>query len=144
MKYWTLSSTLISIIITAILHCKSIFSAMSFEEKKELAAVFAQVSATMLGFILAALSIMATISGRRLVKKMNEYGAFEVLLKRFFGNAIAYTLSMMCAFALMLLKPFVESILLFELSFLLFTFSTLLLFDTGYRLKMVLTNLGSD
>lgn len=55
-------------------------SARQPSESAGIASTFASISATLLGFIIAALSILASLMDRTLLKNMNKTGHFSVLL----------------------------------------------------------------
>lgn len=55
---------------------------------------FASVSVTLLGFLLAALSILSALVNRRLVMNMQRTGHYEQLTKELFITAAAYLVAM--------------------------------------------------
>jgi uncharacterized membrane protein YozB (DUF420 family) len=58
-------------------------------------AVVAQIAATMMGFLLAALAILASIAGMRLLRNMQRTGHYTVLLTRLFISATFFFLLML-------------------------------------------------
>lgn len=58
------------------------------------AGVIAQISATLAGFLLAVLSVLATIVNTRLVRNMQKTGHYQLLLHRLFANAAVFVVSM--------------------------------------------------
>lgn len=58
------------------------------------AGVVAQISATLAGFLLAVLSVLATIVNTRLVRNMQKTGHYQLLLRRLFANAAVFVVSM--------------------------------------------------
>lgn len=62
-----------------------------------IASTFASIAATLLGFIIAALSILASLMDRTLLKNMNKTGHFDVLLSELHGAALAFLLVLVVA-----------------------------------------------
>ena len=104
--------------------------------------LIAQISATMLGFLLAALAILASISGHRLVRNMQKTGHYRVLLHRFFVNVIAYGWATAVALVAYMVRTNLVCATL--LALLAFLYASLLLIDLGWRFWLVLTHLGQD
>ena len=104
--------------------------------------LLAQIAATMLGFLLAALAILASITGHRLIRNMQKTGHFKVLLNRCFANIIAYGVSTATA----LIAYVTNGNLIYGtfLSVVIFLFASLLLIDLGYRFALVLGHLTPD
>jgi hypothetical protein len=94
----------------------------------------------MLGFLLAAMAILASISGTRLIRNMQKTGHFVVLLNRFFVNTIAFGISMVIAIAASMLNARIADGAVIASG--LFVFSCLLLCDVGWRFWLVLTEIG--
>lgn len=142
MKHWTKLSILISAILGWQLWDIGLFPQMTSENLRGFLGLIAQISATMLGFLLAALAILASISGHRLLRNMQKTGHYQVLLERFLINTVAYAAAMMAAIAAFLFEPYlcISSLI----SSIIFVFATLLLCDIGYRLWLVLKNLGPE
>lgn len=65
-------------------------------------AVVSQIAATMLGFVLAALAILSTIAGSKLLRNMQKTGHYRVLLERMLSVTAAFgvlmTVSLVCIF----------------------------------------------
>lgn len=142
MKHWTKLSIVISAIFGWELWAISLFTQMSSDNLRGFLGLIAQISATMLGFLLAALAILASISGHRLLRNMQKTGHYQVLLERFLINTIAYGAAMMAAMAAFLFEKHLSISTL--ISSVIFVFSTLLLCDIGYRLWLVLRNLSPE
>ncbi|MGD9663474.1 MAG: hypothetical protein AB7U63_19705 [Porticoccaceae bacterium] len=140
MKHWTWISIFAGVALWLAARQFGVFSEMGSTEAADLAATLAQISVTMLGFLIAALSILASISGHRLLREMQSSGHFNVLLRRFFINAIFYAGAMVSAFIVLILKQYYLSLI--GLAFTVFVIATCLLADTGYRLWLVLHNLS--
>lgn len=96
----------------------------------------------MLGFLIAALSILASISGHRLLRNMQKTGHYRVLLRGFFINSAAYAVAMLASFVPLIFKSLFPIAPL--VGFVTFTFATLLLIDIGWKLWLVLHNLTPD
>ena len=142
MKYWTLISFAAACTLGFLAWRADVFVVLGEPDARSAAGIFAQISATMLGFLIAALSILASISSHRLLKEMQKSGHYRVLLRRFFINSSAYALAMLAAFWAIVYKPhFPCSIVV---AFSMFSFATLLLADIGWRLWLVLHNLTPE
>lgn len=115
---------------------------MDSAELRTAIGIAAQISATMLGFLIAALSILASISGHRLLRNMQKTGHYQVLLRRLFWNSGAYAVAMIASFVAVLINGsiFIPSSLL---ALILFTYACLFLIDIGWRFWLVLANLGA-
>lgn len=59
--------------------------------------VVAQIAATMMGFLLAALAVLASVANMRLVRNMQRTGHYSVLLARLFISATLFFLLMVVA-----------------------------------------------
>lgn len=115
-------------------------SRLTTQDLRTLLSLLAQVSATMLGFLLAALAILASIAGTRLIRNMKKTGHYGVLLNRFFMNTIIFGVSMVVSVgAIMLNMRIAEGAIL---SLFLFTFACLLLCDVSWRFWLVLAEIG--
>lgn len=67
------------------------------------AGALAQVAATMLGFIVAALSILTAVVNNRLMRNMQRTGHYRVLLREMFHCALAFGATAVCGLAGILL-----------------------------------------
>jgi len=110
---------------------------MQPQDIRGLLSLLAQVSATMLGFLLAALAILASISGSRLIRNMQKTGHFKVLLHRFFLNTVAFGVAMVVAIAVSLLSVNLANGTAIATG--IFVFACMLLCDVGWRFWLVLT-----
>lgn len=102
--------------------------------------VLAQISATMLGFMMAVLAILASISNSLLVRNMQRSGHFHAMLVRIFvdnlGFAAVTVISFVIAFRpdwMTVLAPFVFGFLIFSSA--LFASSLVMLWQTLAHLK---------
>lgn len=98
--------------------------------------VVAQISATMLGFLLAALAILASIAGMRLLRNMQRTGHYSILLSRLFIAYALFFLLMIEAGAAMLLGARLP--LAMEMLFGLMFASCASLVDASIKLTSVL------
>lgn len=142
MKHSIKTSFVLAAVFAWLLWKWSLFSAprMNAQDLRTLLGLLAQVSATMLGFLLAAMAILASISGTRLIRNMQKTGHFSVLLHRFFVNTIAFGISMVIAIAASMLNVRIADGTILSTS--IFFFSCLLLCDVGWRFWLVLTEIG--
>ncbi|QPN39122.1 hypothetical protein I3B46_13285 [Providencia sp. 2.29] len=104
------------------------------------ASVAAQVSATLLGFLIAGLSILASVSGNRLLKNMQISGHYQVLLKKIFIVSIWYALSLAIG-CWTVISPLSSLFISAYLSLFVFLSSILMLGDIGWRFWLVLKNI---
>lgn len=143
MKYWNSLSLLLSAAITILVADKGWMIELQEGEIRSAIGLGAQIAATMLGFLIAAMSILASISGHRLLRNMQRTGHYRTLLRRLFWNASAYGVAMVVAIGGVVLKGG-----LFELSALAtlacITFATMLLVDIAWRFWLVLSNLSPE
>lgn len=142
MKHSTKLSFVLAAVFAGLVWKWGLFSTprMSVQDLRTLLGLLAQVSATMLGFLLAAMAILASISGTRLIRNMQKTGHFVVLLNRFFVNTIAFGASMVVAIAASMLNARIADGAVFSAG--MFVFSCLLLCDVGWRFWLVLTEIG--
>lgn len=68
---------------------------------KEIGSVFASVSGTLLGFLIAALSILATVLDRTLLQNMRKSGHLEVLMNELHNAGIAFLIVLLLAFGIL-------------------------------------------
>lgn len=142
MRHWTILSFILSLCLGLLAWDADLFVVLGEPESRSAAGIFAQIAATMLGFLIAALSILASISSHRLLRKMQQEGHYRVLLRRFFINSTAYAVAMLAAFVVIIFKK--NFPLTMISAFVTFSFATLLLVDIGWRLWLVLHNLTPD
>ncbi|MEN7430399.1 hypothetical protein VA599_06545 [Chromobacterium sp. TRC.1.1.SA] len=142
MKHWTKWSVLICLLIGWGVWKYNLLSRLSASDARTFLGLLAQVSVTMLGFLLAALAILASIAGHRLVRNMQKTGHYRVLLSCFFIDTVAYGFA--AAVALVAYLANTHLILGTLLAMVSFLFASLLLLDVGWRFWLVLTHLGPD
>lgn len=140
MKYWTLISIALTAAI-AILAWRYQWIVTDDNTLRTAAGIIAQTSATMLGFLLAVVSVLASIAGTRLVKNMMKTGHYRVLLRKLMLNALAYGLAAAISFPAIFISDFVIQVI--AISLFSFTVACLWLIDVGWRMWLVMTNLDA-
>ncbi len=104
-----------------------------------IAGTYTQVGASMLGFMLAAMAILATISDTHLVKLMKVQGHYSDLLKTLFIGCVIY-LTMTIMGVILLFSPSLWYLMKYIL--VATSISSLLsLSDLGHKFWLVLSNL---
>lgn len=112
------------------------------ENVKLAAGALSSVMATLLGFVLAALAILATIANTRLVRNMRRTGHYFVLLQRMYGCIVACGAGILLAVTLILVNDPIRLG-----AYLLAGWSCLcaaVIIDMSRKLWMVLTHLNPD
>lgn len=61
---------------------------------RQIASTAAQIAATMIGFLLAAMAILASIANMRLLRNMQRTGGFQVLLGRMIVTAVYFFIAL--------------------------------------------------
>lgn len=137
MRNWL--SLLFATVVTLYCWQLSPFNGLEADDLRSASSTVAQIAATMLGFMIAALSILATITNTVLVQNMQKTGHFLFLLRRMYFAAISYGLTMLVA----LMGVIANEIPVWAILTVIFlvSLSTALLVDFGYRFWMVLTHL---
>lgn len=99
MPYW--GSFILSCVGVFAMEWLDVLKPLHDADLRTAAGVIAQVSATLAGFLLAVLSILATIANTKLVRNMQKTGHFRFLLKRLFVDTgvlgVAVVLGMIAA-----------------------------------------------
>ncbi|MBK5072220.1 hypothetical protein I2492_04215 [Budviciaceae bacterium CWB-B4] len=140
MKYFIKVSILISLLLCFLAWKFECFHELNESAIRSASAVAAQISATLLGFLIATLSILSAIADKPLMLKMKQTGHYKVLLKKIFTISIWYTLSVFVG-CWTVISPagflYVSSLacLFFFLS------SILMLTDIGWRFWLVLNHI---
>lgn len=142
MKHWNKISFVLSGIVFYLAYKHGIFAALGEPDSRVASGILAQIAATMLGFLIAALSILASISGTRLVKNMQKTGHYRKLLRCFLINSVAYGVAMTCSFWALISKSHFPIPALVALT--TFSFASLLLIDVCWRFWLVLHSLAPD
>jgi hypothetical protein len=101
----------------------------------------AAIGATMLGFMLAALAILASISGSILVKQMAANGYYDDLVDTIFASCTVFFVCLIVGFVLMFLSnvKYPQWSIVFIIGLHIVAVSTLL--DVGRKFWLVLGNL---
>lgn len=66
--------------------------------------VVAGVSATLLGFLVTALSILMTLSGQRLIENMRRTGHLRRMVRNFFSAGVAFLITLIFSLISMMIK----------------------------------------
>lgn len=106
------------------------------------AAAVAGVAGTMLGFMIAALAILASIAGMRLLRNMQRTGHYHVLLGRLFITSVFFALLLVTSLAALFFHPIFPSI--WAAMFGLMTSAAVALFDAMRKFAIVLFALKPD
>ena len=99
----------------------------------------ASIAATMLGFMLAALAVLASISNTTLVERMRKTGHYDDLLHTIFFGCLLFLFIALCGFALLFGMPPYQPFLVMLLG--LHAAALVSLFDIGRKFRLVLVNL---
>jgi len=120
-----------------------IFFAIDDFEKAKITSLLGAVatnSVTIMSIMIAALAILVSISGSKLIKKMSKTGHFKVLIDSLSFTALAFFSSAISAgVGLFTSGSTAKVMLIFSAS--LLTYSLLLLLVAGYKLYQTLTHL---
>lgn len=103
----------------------------------------AQVTVTMMGFILAVLAILATISNARLVKKMGASGHFADLLRTLLCACLMQFLAFVLAVVVLVFGVTFLSVWK-ELMFGILVGGFASIFQAGFKFWRVLNNLNAE
>jgi hypothetical protein len=142
MKHWNRLSLLAVACIVGWVRHEALFTALAASDVRNAVGVAAQISATMLGFLLAALAILASISGHRLVRNMQRSGHYRVLLRVVYTDSIAFGAAMLVSLAGLITVSNLASFATAALA--VFSYASAMLVDVAYRFWLVLANLTPD
>jgi hypothetical protein len=120
-------------------HWKLLDSKLSPDQATALASTVASVGATLLGFMLAALAVLASINHVHLVQMMRKTGHYKDLIATLFGGAVWMLVCTVLGFTL-LLTPSPSQLLLCALVA-AHAAALVALLDTGRKFWLVLTHL---
>ncbi len=140
MRYFICLCLLASGSLTTVTWCKGWFKGLEDSAIRSAASVAAQVSATLLGFLIAGLAILASVTGNQLLKNMQESGHYAELLRKIFTIAVWYAVSLVIG-CWTVIAPMQ---FLYESAFLclgVFLAAVLMLGDIGWRFWIVLKNI---
>lgn len=140
MRYFIKICLLLSCLLTTAAWHNDWFIALDNTAIRSASSVAAQVSATLLGFLIAALAILASVTGSQLIKNMQKSGHYRVLLKKIFIVSVWYALSLIigCWTVIAPVQFLYVSAFLCLGAFLA---SVLMLGDIGWRFWLVLKNI---
>ncbi|WP_047552184.1 hypothetical protein [Methylotenera sp. G11] len=106
------------------------------------ATAFAGVTATMLGFMIAALSILAAVANQKLLRNMQKTGHYKKLLHELYHASAAYAAGMIASLtSIFLTSPYLSwgiTVTIFAVAY-----STAMIISVGHKFWVVLTNLHS-
>lgn len=74
---------------------------------RQIASTVAQIAATMIGFLLAALAILASIANMRLLRNMQRTGNFQVLLGRMIVAAVYFFIALVFCMTVLVIPELV-------------------------------------
>lgn len=136
-----------TLILFAIFFILAFFNALDIgindpNKLASLASALTSVAATMLGFMLAALSILATISGIDLVKSMTKGAHYKSLLNKLFIGSLIILLLLICSLWLLFGLGINKWFNYFYISLLGSVFVALI--EIGHKFWLVLSHLGED
>lgn len=126
--------------VTYLMWRYQVFAAAPGDQVRNALGVVAQISATMLGFLLAALAILASISGHRLLREMQRLGHYRVLLRVIYVDSLVFGLTMALGIAGLILPCYLGVAAL--LTHAIFVLAVILLVDVAWRFWVVLSNLS--
>ena len=96
MLFW-LKAGAAAAVLLAIFGYFDVFAGMLPADLRTAYGVVSQISATMLGFVLAALAILSTVANTRLLRNMQKTGHYAYLLRRMLGVTVAFGVVMICS-----------------------------------------------
>ena len=104
---------------------------------------FAGVTATMLGFMIAALSILTAVANQKLLRNMQRTGHYKKLLHELYHTSAAYAAGMVASLtSIFLSAPYISWSM--TLTIFAVTYSTLMIISVGHKFWVVLINLHPD
>jgi hypothetical protein len=109
----------------------------SADNMRSIASTFAAVSGTLLGFIIAALSILTAMINRRLVSNLRKTGHYDQLLHDFFITAGGYLATMTVSLVTLFLNDSIAMYGLYLSSFVM-VWATLCFVVTGRKFALML------
>lgn len=130
-----------SLIVAGLLwHYRAVFSETTLHNA---ASAFAGIAATLLGFMVAALSILTAIINQRLLRNMQKTGHYRILLNELYYTGASYALVMIAAlFNIFLAAPYVTYGMIVTVS--VMTFSTMMMISVGIKFWRLLSNLNPE
>lgn len=119
------------------------WSQLPTEKQAQAGELMPQIGATMMGFVLAMVAILATFGSFRLGRNMQRTGHFQVLLKLMLLAAVAFGLVTVVGVVISIWHASITAnwpVVLFWLSL----WATLLVVDAIHKLFKVITLLGQE
>lgn len=104
------------------------------------ASAFAGVTATMLGFMIAALSILTAVANQKLLRNMQRTGHYKKLLHELYHASAAYAAGMVASLTSIFLSvPYLS----WSMTATIFavTYSTAMIISVGHKFWVVLANI---
>lgn len=140
-KFWLKWAAISAACVGAVWHYRLI-DQLNPSELKGAIGVIVQLSVTMLGFVLAALTVLATIAQTRLVRNMHKTGHYGVLLSRMFACLFMFSLVSLVGLVLLFVPqiPMLATLLIIALVML----SIVSLGDVLRKLRIVLDRLAAS
>lgn len=116
------------------------FGPPNWETLPNVLGIVAQIAATMMGFLIAALAILASIAGTRLLRNLQRTGHYAILLSRLFISAACFFLLLVVSGAALFLTTGFPCVM--EVLFGLILACCASLVDASVKLTAVLMALG--
>lgn len=131
------------IIIPSIYYiCPGVFSLVEVSKASSVGAAMTSVSATMLGFMLAALSVLVSISGLDFVKNLMIGNHYKDLLQNLFLGC--FEILLLLIFSLVLLFGNGFNLLFSSVYISLLIACVVMLVEVGYKFWLVLKNISNS
>lgn len=140
-KFWSSRIALASILGLLAWH-GDVVNELKSPDARAAAGVVAQIGATMLGFVLAALAILMSISSSRLIRNMQRTGHYQVLITRMFGCIASFGLLALLGLVL-LFVPVLRAAYVYPF-FVLLLVSVFILYDVARKFWIVLSHVHPD
>lgn len=139
--FWS-SRLVASLILVATAWHFDLISELKSADTRAAAGVVAQMGATMLGFVLAALAILTSVANSRLIRNMQRTGHYRVLILRMFSCIGAFGGVALIGLAL-LFSPTLHPLVVYPFIGLLLV-AVFVLYDVAKKFWMVLSHLHPD
>lgn len=140
-KFWS-KRLLVSAFLVFISYKLDLLEGLASSDIRAAANAMAQMSVTMLGFILAALAILISVANSRLIRNMQKTGHYRVLVRRLFGCLTLFGMLAIASLILLFTSVLYPSYTYPYLT--LLTLSIAALCDVARKFWMVLIHLHPD
>lgn len=107
---------------------------------RSIVSTFASVAGTLLGFVIAALSILTSVVDRRFIAKLRVTGHYDVLLHELYWTAASFLLAMVVSMGALFL-PDSKVLVGTSVSTSVMILATLYLIFAGYKFSLVMKHL---